>query len=138
MSCNSTSVYEGESARISCVLFTSSFTSLNLSREESVIASVVSNGTELVSPAYQDKFDVMYTSSSPSVDITIHSMSCSDQATYTVKMYLGMGNVTSTTFRVIMKGFNCSFCFQNCCICTEVKFSSPLYLKIHSNFISHE
>ncbi|XP_078310995.1 uncharacterized protein LOC111135241 isoform X2 [Crassostrea virginica] len=103
MSCNSTSVYEGESALISCFLFTSSFTSLNLSREESAIGSVVSNGTELVSPAYQGKFDVLYTSSSPRVDITIHSMSCFDQATYTVKMYLGTGNVTSTTFRVIMK-----------------------------------
>ena len=112
MSCNSTSVYEGESALISCFLFTLSFTSLNLSREESAIASVVSNGTELVSPAYQGKFDVLYTSSSPRVDITIHSMSCFDQATYTVKMYLGTGNVTSTTFRVIMKGFSCSFCFQ--------------------------
>lgn len=102
--CNSSYVYEGETANIGCNLNTTSFFSINVTRLNSTIASILADGSVIVHSEYQGKLTAILSLASLRLSITLSSVTCSDSDTYTSKMYLRSGDVPFTTFKVIMKG----------------------------------
>lgn len=104
LDCNSSYVYEGESAKIGCKLNTTSFFSINLTSLNSTIASILADGSVIVYSEYQGKLTAILSLASLRLSITLSSVTCSDSDTYTAKMYLRSGNVPFTTFKVVMKG----------------------------------
>lgn len=104
LECNSSYVYEGESAKIGCNLNTTSFVSINVTKLNSTIASILADGSVTVYPEYQGKLTAVLSLTSLLLDITFSSVTCSDSDMYTIEMYLSSGNVTFTTCKVVMKG----------------------------------
>lgn len=104
LDCNSSYVYEGESAKIGCHLNTTTFVSINVTKLNSTIASILANGSVIVYPEYQGKLTAVLSLASKLLDITLLSVTCSDSDTYTIKMYLSSGNAPFTTCNVVMKG----------------------------------
>lgn len=103
LDCNSSYVYEGESAKIGCHLNTTTFVSINVTKLNSTIASILANGSVIVYPEYQGKLTAVLSLASKLLDITLLSVTCSDSDTYTIKMYLSSGNAPFTTCNVVMK-----------------------------------
>lgn len=114
LECNSSYVYEGESANIGCNLNTTSFVSINVTRLNSTIASILADGSVIVYPEYQGKLTAILSLASLRLSITLFSVTCSDSDTYTSKMYLRSGNVPFTTFKVVMKGKALYFFIEKC------------------------
>lgn len=110
MECTSSSVYQNELASISCHLNVSTFHSLNVSKNQVIIAFIRSDGTVAVLPEYSDKLHVSFSLSAQRVDVSIPSMSCSDDAKYSVVMEIENEDTIATTFAIVMKG--ASFIFR--------------------------
>ncbi|XP_048745227.2 mucin-2-like isoform X2 [Ostrea edulis] len=101
--CTSSSVYQNELASISCHLNVSTFHSLNVSKNQVIIAFIRSDGTVAVLPEYSDKLHVSFSLSAQRVDVSIPSMSCSDDAKYSVVMEIENEDTIATTFAIVMK-----------------------------------
>lgn len=112
--CNSSYVYEGETANIGCNLNTTSFFSINVTRLNSTIASILADGSVIVYSEYQGKLTAVLSLASLRLIITLSSVKCSDSDTYTSKMYLHSGNDPFTTFKIVMKGQTLYFFIEQC------------------------